>query len=84
MKDYKDLMVFAEQKEDRIHPIAYQLLGRGTEIADKLGVKISSVLLGNQTEEQAKELIYYGADKVFLYTHPDLKEFDLLNYKYNA
>jgi len=83
MKDYKGLMVFAEQREDKIHPVSYQLLGKGTEIADKLGVELSSVLLGNQMEEAAKELIYYGADKVFLYDHPVLREFDLLNYKYN-
>jgi len=83
MKDYKGLMVFAEQREDRIHPVSYQLLGKGTEIADKLGVRVSSVLLGDKMEEKAKELIYYGADKVFLYDHPVLKEFDLLNYKHN-
>ncbi|MFC1860179.1 electron transfer flavoprotein subunit alpha/FixB family protein [Chloroflexota bacterium] len=83
MKDYKGLMVFAEQRENRIHPVSYQLLGKGTEIADKLGVEVHSVLLGNQVEEQARELIYYGADKVFLYDHPALKEFDLLNYKHN-
>ena len=83
MKDYEGLMVFAEQREGRIHPVSYQLLGKGTEIADKLGVEVSSVLLGNQMEEKAEELIYYGADKVFLYDHPVLKEFDLLNYKHN-
>ena len=83
MKNYEGLMVFAEQREGRIHPVSYQLLGKGTEIADKLGVKVSSVLLGNQMEEKAEELIYYGADKVFLYDHPVLKEFDLLNYKHN-
>jgi len=76
-------MIFAEQREGRIHPVSYQLLGKGTEIADKLGVEVSSVLLGNQMDEKAKELIYYGADKVFLYDHPVLKEFDLLNYKHN-
>ncbi len=83
MKDYKGLMVFAEQREDRIHPVSYELLGKGREIADKLGAELSSVLLGNQMEEAAKELIYYGADKVFVYDHPVLKEVDLLNYKHN-
>ena len=83
MKDYEGLMIFAEQREGRIHPVSYQLLGKGKEIADKLGVGVSSVLLGNQMEEEARELIYYGADKVFLYDHPVLKEFDLLNYKHS-
>jgi len=34
-------------------------------------------------EDEALELIYYGAEKVFLYDHPALKEFDLLNYRGN-
>lgn len=83
MKEYKGLMVFAEQREGRIHPVSYELLGKGKEIADRLGVELSSVLLGHQMEEEAKELIYYGADKVFLYDHSAFKDFDLLNYKHN-
>jgi len=83
MKEYKGLMVFAEQRGGRIHPVSYELLGKGKEIADRLGVELSSVLLGHQMEEEAKELIYHGADKVFLYDHPVFKDFDLLNYKHN-
>ena len=83
MKDYTGLMVFVEQRERRIHPVSYELLGKGREIAETLGVEISAVLLGNQMEEEANELVYYGADKVFLYDHPILKDFDLLNYKHN-
>ena len=83
MKEYKDLMVFAEQRDGEVHPVSYQLLGKGTEIAERLGIKVSSVLLGSDLEEKAKELIYYGADRVFLCEHPALQEFDLLNYKYN-
>jgi len=83
MKEYKGLMVFAEQREGRIHPVSYELLGKGREITDRLGVELSSVLLGHQMEEEAKELIYYGADKVFFYDHPALEDFDLLNCKHN-
>jgi len=83
MKEYKGLMVFAEQREGRIHPVSYELLGKGREITDRLGAELSSVLLGHQMEEEAKELIYYGADKVFFYDHPAFKDFDLLNYKHN-
>ena len=83
MKNYTGLMVFAEQREGRVHPVSYELLGKGREIADKLGAGLSSVLLGNQMGEEARELIYYGADKVFLYDHPTFKDFDLLNYKHN-
>ena len=83
MKDYAGVMIFAEQREGRISPISYELLGKGREIADRLGVELSSVLLSDQIEEEARELIYYGADRVFLYDHPVFKRFDLLNYKHN-
>ncbi|MCD6358741.1 MAG: electron transfer flavoprotein subunit alpha/FixB family protein [Dehalococcoidia bacterium] len=83
MKIHTGVMVFAEQKAGVISPISYELLGKGREIADKLGAELSCVLLGNQIEDEAQELIYYGADKVFLYDCPAFKGFDLLNYKHN-
>jgi len=83
MKDYSGVMVFAEHRDGRVHPVSYELLSKGREMADSLGVELSSVLLGDQMDEEAAELIYYGADKVFLYNHPAFKDFDLLNYKHN-
>ena len=83
MKDYSGVMVFAEHRDGRVHPVSYELLGKGREMADRLGVELSSVLLGDQMDEEAVELVYYGADKVFLYNHPAFKDFDLLNYKHN-
>ncbi len=83
MNNHSGIMVFAEQRENRIHPVSYELLGKGKEMADRLGVELTGVLLGNRMSEEARELICYGADKVFLYDHPVLEDFDLLNYKYN-
>jgi electron transfer flavoprotein alpha subunit len=82
--DYKGLMVFAEQREGRIHPVSYELLGKGTEIARKLGIEVSAVLLGAEMGDEVNELIYYGAQKVYYFEHPALRDFDLLNYKHNV
>lgn len=84
MKEYSGIMVFAEQEDGRTHPIAYELLGKGRELADKLGAELSSVLLGHRMRREAEELIYYGADRVFLYDHPSLREFDVVRYKQNV
>lgn len=81
--EYKGVMTFAEQHDGRIHPVSYELLGKGRKIADKLRVRLASVLLGNHVEEDAKELIYYGAGKVFMYDHPSLEEFDVVRYTHN-
>jgi electron transfer flavoprotein alpha subunit len=83
MTEQDNVIVIAEQHEDKIQTITYELLGKGKEIADKTGAQLFAVLLGSQLEEEARELIYYGADKVFVYQHPALKDFDVLNYKNN-
>jgi electron transfer flavoprotein alpha subunit len=80
---YKGLMVFAEQREGKIHPVSYELLGKGTEIAQRLGIDVSAVLLGSEMGDEVNELLYYGAQKVYYFDHPVLGDFDLLNYKHN-
>lgn len=77
------VLVFAEQEDGEIHRVVYELLGKGRELADKLKKNLCAVLLGFGLEDKAKELIYYGADKVYLFDHPSLKDFDVIRYKYN-
>ncbi|MGY0372210.1 electron transfer flavoprotein subunit alpha/FixB family protein [Clostridium sp. JNZ J1-5] len=62
--DYKGVWVFAEQRDGELQKVALELLGKGREIADKLGVELTAVLLGNKIDNIAKELLAYGADKV--------------------
>jgi len=83
MKKYGDVMVFAEQENGIIHQVTYELLGKGRELANKMGTDLSSVLLGYDLDGKAEVLIYYGADKVFLYDHQSLEEFDIIRYKQN-
>jgi len=83
MTEQNDVIVVAEQHEDKIQSVTYELLGKGKEIAEKTSTKLCVVLLGGNIEEEAQELIYYGADKVFVFQHPSLKDFDTLNYKNN-
>jgi len=82
-EDYKGLMVFAEQREGKIHPVSYELLGKGTEIAQQLGIEVSAVLLGSGMGDEINELFYYGAEKVYYLDNPKFADFDLLNYKHN-
>ncbi len=83
IEEYKGLMVFAEQREGKIHPVSYELLGKGTEIAQQLNIEVSAVVLGSNLGDEINELFYYGAQKVYSYDHPVLADFDLLNYKHN-
>jgi len=63
---YRGVWVFAEQKEDRIANVTLELLGEGRNLADKLGEPLCVMLLGNQLGRLARQLICFGADKVYL------------------
>lgn len=64
INDYKGVWVFAEQRENKILNISLELLREGRKIADKLGVKLTAMLLGNNIDDMAGKLVKYGADEV--------------------
>lgn len=75
LADYSGVWVFAEQRDGELQKIALQLLGEGRRLADKLKVELTAVLLGDKTDDMARELAAYGADKVIVAEHPLLKHF---------
>ena len=70
-----EVWVFAEQEEGKLAEIAFELLGKARELADKLGVKVGAVLMGSGVESLAKPLFEGGADIVHLVDDPALKVF---------
>ncbi|MGL5574001.1 electron transfer flavoprotein subunit alpha/FixB family protein [Cetobacterium sp.] len=66
IEEYKDVWVFAEQRQGKIMPVVIELLGEGKKLAKELGVNLCAILLGNNVLDLAQELIEYGADKVYL------------------
>ncbi len=73
---FKGVWVYAEQRNGKIANVVLELLGEGRILADKLGVDLSAVLLGDSIEREANELIPYGADKIYLVDDPLLKDFN--------
>jgi electron transfer flavoprotein alpha subunit len=71
----KGVWVFAEQKKGRVQSVVFELLGKARELADMLDTEVSAVLLGKGVENQAQELIWRGADKVYLVEADQLDSF---------
>ncbi len=65
--------VIAEQIDCRIPSVSFQLIGQARKLADALETTVESVLLGDQIQEQAQQLIAAGVDKVYLGISPELK-----------
>ena len=65
---WKGIMVFVEQEESGIHPVAFELIGKARELAAKINHPVYAVLIGGEkANEQAHTLLEYGVDKVFVY-----------------
>jgi electron transfer flavoprotein alpha subunit len=52
-----------------------ELLSKGRELADKMQISLTALLLGFGVQERAQLLIQYGADRVLVVDYPQLKEF---------
>ncbi len=75
IKDYKGIWVFVEQKNGKVQSISYELLGKAQELAKKLNCQVSGVLIGNNLEDQLDELIWHGADNIYLVEAPEIANF---------
>ncbi|MBF0504303.1 MAG: electron transfer flavoprotein subunit alpha [Candidatus Omnitrophica bacterium] len=73
IEKYKGVWVFAQQRKGVVQPVTYELLGKARELADKLKVDVTCVLLGHNIKDKAQDLIFRGADKVYVVDHPKLE-----------
>ncbi len=79
----KGILIYVEREGGRVHPICYELLSKGRDLADKTDSKVSCAVLGSGITETAQELVAYGADTVYVYDDESLATFDSLAHKQN-
>ena len=70
---YKGVFVFAQQVDNEISGIAFELLGKAKELAAPLNTEVTAVLIGSDVKNLADTLAEYGADKVIVVDDPELK-----------
>lgn len=73
--DYNGVWVFAEQRGGELQKVSLEILGEGRKIADKLGVKLTALLLGDNIKDLAEELGTHGADEVLVAESELLKNY---------
>jgi len=65
-KDIKNAVwVFAEQRDNKITPVVYELLGEGKKLASAIGVPLGAILLGSDIEAMSNDIINHEVDIVF-------------------
>ncbi|XZL06330.1 electron transfer flavoprotein subunit alpha/FixB family protein [Clostridium perfringens] len=73
--DFNGVWVFAEQREGQLQKVSLELLGEGRKIADKLGSKLTALLIGNKVQNLVEDLSRHGADEVLVVDAPELEHY---------
>ena len=81
MSDKKgNVWIFIEQEGGKIADVSLELVCKGRELAQRLGVKTEAILLGNNVASCVDTLYSYGCDTVFLAEDERLEPFTVLPY----
>ena len=75
LEEYKGVFVFAQQVDNVLDGVAFELLGKGKDLAKDLDTEVTAVLIGSGVTGLADELAVYGADKVIVVDDPELKDY---------
>lgn len=75
LEEYKGVYVFAQQVDNEISSIAFELLGKAKDLAKDLNTDVTAVLIGSDVKGLADQLAEYGADKVIVVDDPELKDY---------
>ena len=75
LEEYKGVYVFAQQVDNEISSIAFELLGKAKDLAKDLNTEVTAMLLGSGIKGLADQLAEYGADKVIVVDDPELKDY---------
>ena len=75
LEEYKGVFVFAQQVDNEISSIAFELLGKAKDLASDLNTDVTAVLVGSNVKGLADQLAEYGADKVIVVDDPELKDY---------
>ncbi|MBR1476984.1 MAG: electron transfer flavoprotein subunit alpha/FixB family protein [Lachnospiraceae bacterium] len=75
LEEYKGVYVFAQQVDNVLNGISFELIGKGKDLAKDLNTEVTAILIGSNIKNLADELGEYGADKVIVVDDPELKEY---------
>lgn len=75
LEKYKGVYVFAQQVDNELSGIAFELLGKAKDLAADLSTDVTAVLIGSDVKGLVDQLAEYGADKVIVVDDPELKNY---------
>ena len=75
LEEYKGVYIYAQQVDNELSSIAFELIGKGKDLAKDLNTDVTAVLLGYNVKGLADQLAEYGADKVIVVDDKELETY---------
>ena len=75
LEQYKGVYIYAQQVDNELSSIAFELIGKAKELAKDLDTDVTAVLLGHNVSGLVDSLAEYGADKVIVVDDPELETY---------
>ncbi len=76
IQSFKNVIwVFWRAASGEMMPTTFELISEGRKLADELGVELGGILLATTSTASPRNCGGYGADKVYVYNSPLLKDF---------
>lgn len=60
-----NLIVYCEYEDGKVADVSLELLTKGRDLADKLGIKLEAVVAGDDLKDIEKQVFPYGVDTVY-------------------
>lgn len=75
LEEYKGVFIYAQQVDNELSSIAFELIGKAKELAADLNTQVTAVLLGSNVKNLVDPLAEYGADRVIVVDDPALETY---------
>jgi hypothetical protein len=75
---YRGVWVFIESERGHVHPVSWELMGQGRQLADQLGVELCGVVMGapgHELDAHCNSTFHFGADRCYRIASPVLADY---------
>ncbi|MBN2446886.1 MAG: electron transfer flavoprotein subunit alpha/FixB family protein [Phycisphaerae bacterium] len=76
-----DILIFAEQRDNRIHPAALQLVTPARALADKTGGQVVACVVGDQIDTAAAAMNVAGVNRIITISNTSLAVYSATRYR---